>query len=501
MYNTHAVESAMTRRSLILLALLSTSGPAAIAQQPTESSYDPAQQFSAAELRADFALLRASIEEGHAGLYRYSIKAEMDSVFDATENRIAGPMTEAEYLLLLAPMIAAVNDGHTRWNSSRECADYLEEQSINLPFKLRFLDGVAYLHRNYSDLPDALLGARLISINGVGLDDIVDGLLPLISSDGRIETSKYRALESTTTFGRLYSLLYGITTSFELVYLTPGSQRPETVTVDGLTDSELNERFRARYPELADPGPPIELDYGGDIAIITVRTFGGGAYQNAGIDYPRFLRATFEEFQQKDIRNLIIDVRDNGGGSDVFGKLLFAYLTDEEFEYYRSLEVKGDHFDFLQHTNAADEAIPEERLRANDHGTYDLLGHPNLGVQSPLAPKFNGDVYVLMNGRSFSATGEFTSVAHYHGVARFAGEEGGAGYYGNTSGFVPTLTLTNTGIRVGIPMVRYTMAVSGYEPADRGLIPDIPINPTIEDVLSGRDTELQYLMALINQSR
>jgi hypothetical protein len=103
-------------------------------------------------------------------------------------------------------------------------------------------------------------------------------------------------------------------------------------------------------------------------------------------------------------------------------------------------------------------------------------------VQSPLEPTFEGDVYVLTNGRSFSATGEFTSVAHYHGVARFAGEEGGAGYYGNTSGFVPTLTLPNTGIRVGIPMVRYTMVVSGYS-------------------LLGRDSELEYLIALINESR
>jgi C-terminal processing protease CtpA/Prc len=491
----------MTRRSLILLALLLASGPAAIAQQANESRYDPARQYSAAELRADFAVLRASLEEGHAGLYRYSTKAEIDSAFDATESRIAGPMTEAEFLLLLAPTIAAVNDGHTRWNSSREYADYLEQKSIYLPFKLRFLDGVAYLHRDYTVLPDSLLGARLISINGVSVVDIVAGLLPLISSDGRIETSMYRALESTTTFGRLYSLLNGITTSFELVYVMPGAERPETVTVDGLTESELMERFRARYPEFADAGPPIELDSRDDIAILTVRTFGGGAYQRASIDYARFLKTAFEEFEQKDIKNLIIDVRDNGGGSDVYGKLLFAYLTDEDFEYYRSLEVNNNHFDFLEYTDAADEAMPAERFRENDHGTYDLLGHPNLGVQSPLAPKFDGDVYVLMNGRSFSATGEFTSVAHYHGVARFAGEEGGAGYYGNTSGFVPTLTLPNTGIRVGIPMVRYTMAVSGYEPADRGLIPDIPINLTMEDVLSGRDGELESLIALINESR
>jgi hypothetical protein len=50
-------------------------------------------------------------------------------------------------------------------------------------------------------------------------------------------------------------------------------------------------------------------------------------------------------------------------------------------------------------------------------------------------------------------------------------------------------------------MVRYTMAVSGYAPVDRGLIPDIPINPTMEDVLSGRDSELDSLIGLINENR
>jgi hypothetical protein len=484
-----------------VLALLCGSPQAAAAQQATERSYDPSRQYGVDELRSDFAVLRGALEEGHAGLYRYSSVAEIDAVFDATENRITGPMTEAEFLRLLAPAIAAANDGHTRWNSSPDYADYLESRPISLPFKLRFLDGVAYVHRNYSDLSDDLLGARLISINGVAIDELVGRLLPLMSSDGRIETSKYRTLESTTLFGRMYSLLNGLTTRFELAYVDPQTGRAETVTVDGLTGAELTERFNSRYPEAAVSGPAIELEYRDDIAILTVRTFAGSVYQREGIDYPQFLEDSFEEFQRRGVRDLIIDVRDNGGGSDVFGRLLVAYLIDEDFDYYRSLEVNDNQFDFLEHTNAGNESMPEERLRENDHGTYDLLGHPNLGVQSNLDPTFEGNAYVLMNGRSFSATGEFTSVAHFHGVARFAGEESGAGYYGNTSGFVPTLTLPNTRIRVGIPMVRYTMAVSGYTPVDRGLIPDIPIDPTIEDVLSGRDVELESLVEFINENR
>jgi hypothetical protein len=43
------------------------------------------------------------------------------------------------------------------------------------------------------------------------------------------------------------------------------------------------------------------------------------------------------------------------------------------------------------------------------------------------------------------------------------------------------------------------MAVEGYTPADRGLVLDYSVQPTIEDVLSGRDAELEFVIDLIRQ--
>ena len=90
---------------------------------------------------------------------------------------------------------------------------------------------------------------------------------------------------------------------------------------------------------------------------------------------------------------------------------------------------------------------------------------------------------------------------HYHNRAMFIGEECGAGYYGNTSGIMPTLTLPNTKLRVRIPMVRYVMAVSGYPYPDRGIIPDYPFQRTIEDYLHDNDTELEFVLNLINKQK
>ncbi len=462
----------------------------------------PQAEFTVAQLKEDLAILRSSLEEGHGGLYRYSSVAAMDSVFDRAEESIVAPLTDLEFFRLLAPVVAAANDGHTGLIGSSELESYIREQPILLPFKLAFIAGTAYLHRNYSDDSDIQMGGELLGINGVSMDEVVRTMFASLPSDGRVETSKYRRLESTMTFGDLYSRLFGITTQFELTYRLPDNGSVQSIDVAGLTVDEVTRRFESRYADVASAEqnrPPVEFAYRDGVPVLTVRTFGGRTISNAGIDYPAFLQRTFEEIAERGASSLIIDVRNNGGGSDEYGKLLAAYLLDDTFEYYRYLEVNSDSFAFLEHTGMSNSNLPRQRFQANERGRYDFVGHPNLGPQQPLEPTFAGDVYILINGASFSATGEFTSVVHHHQRATFIGEEGGAGYYGNTSGLMVALELPNTGLRVRIPLMRYTMAVSGYEPYDRGLIPDHHVEPTIDDVLAGTDVVMQYALELIQR--
>lgn len=485
----------MTGKTILVASLISAAALLHMQQAPSVQ-----EELSAEQLREDFSILRSSLEEGHGGIYRYSTKAQMDRLFDRAEQAIVGPMTELEFYQLLAPVIASLNDGHTGLTGSRELEGVFREQPVLLPFKLAFRAGTPYLLRNYSDITDLIVGGELLSINGHSVGEVLGALLPALPSDGRVETSKYRQLESTTRFGDVYGKVFGITTSFDISYRSPADGSVQSFSVEGLTSAELTRRFESRYADIANAErdrPPVELTYRDGVPILTVRTFGGRTISNAGIDYPEFMRSTFQELADRNARDLIIDVRNNGGGSDDYGKILAAYLIPEVFDYYRFLEVNADSFAFLTHTPTSNDDLPRNRLRANERGKFDLLGHPNLGPQQPLVPNFRGNVYILINGASFSATGEFTSVVHHHGRATFVGEECGAGYYGNTSGMMVLVTLPNSGIGVRVPLVRYMMAVSGYEPIDRGLIPEHVVEPTIEDLLAGRDTVLEYALALI----
>ncbi len=472
------------------------------AQESKEEEFDPEKKFAVKQLKDDFVLLKNALEEGHGGLYRYTSKEELDRQFESIFKNLDQPLTEVEFLRLLYPLIANINDGHTWIIPSSSYRSYLENEPILLPFKIKFIDRKAYLHRNYSEDEDFALGGEVISINERPISEVLERMLGVLSSDGHIQTSKYRRLESTVSLWELYNLLFGKTTSYSITYKSPDNNELKEIEVKGLKRKEVTSIFEARYPDAAKNPPPIELEYRGDIAILTIRTFVGGAYQRAKISYPGFMKKSFREFEEKNIHVLIIDLRNNGGGSDSFGKILFAYLTDKQFTYYKHLRVKNKELSFLDYTDVPpeDRKIPDDWFKKNDSGTYDLLKHPNLRLQNPIKPTFKGNVYVLINGASFSTSGECTSLIHFHKKAKFVGEECGAGYYGNTSGFMPRLTLPNTGIQIRIPLVKYSMAVSGYAP-DRGIIPDYPVSPTMKDILSGKDTEMDFVIELIEKSR
>jgi C-terminal processing protease CtpA/Prc len=475
----------------------------AAANEQKTPAYDPGKTFTVDQLKEDFNLLRGALEEAHGGFYYYSTKKEMDRIFDNSFKALTQPATELQFFNSLMPLIAAINDGHSRTRLSKDAMTYLGTQQILFPFNIRFFKKKAYLFRNYSADKDIPMGGELLSINGHTIPEILKELLPRAWSDAHIETSKFIQLGSTSYFSTGYMAAFGQTTDFSIRYNTPGKNKTETFNVKGIKPVNLMKIYRQRYPEAAkknDPFIPISLEYKKGIPVLTIRTFGSRPYVTAKIDYKKFMADAFKEFETKKIKHLVIDLRNNGGGSDEYGKILAAYLMDKPFQYYDSLETRVNSLSFAKYTSASpgDAEILKKQLKANDHGTYDVINHPNLGIQQPLKPTFKGKVYILINGGSFSATGEATSIIHFHKKAIFIGEECGSGYYGNTSGMGETLTLPHTKIRVSIPLVRYAMAVSNY-PKNHGIIPEHKVPTAINDLLNDKDSQLEYTLKLIQK--
>jgi C-terminal processing protease CtpA/Prc len=485
--------------ALVVLGAIAIGGAISGQVPQATAPFDAQKTYPVDALKADLQVLWDILEEGHGGFDRYTPAARLKKSFDAVGSGLTGPLTESDFYVRLLPLIAEIKDGHTRLSLSPRAGAHLDSRPIHLPFGLRFLGDKAYVLKDLSPDRSVGEGAELLAIEGRPVQEILTALLTLIPSDAGIRTAKLRRIESPGAFGRLLALRFGQRESYRVRFRPHKAGEAREITVPGITAGDISRLQRERYPATSERRPNYELAFNGQTAVLTVRQFGDDP-DKARTRFPEFLTDAFRSLEEKKTPGLVIDLRGNGGGLDEYGKFLFAHVMDRPFLYYWALETKKDRYDLFRYTDETAEAAAElaQPLSRNARGRFDVLGHPNRGLQSTRKPHFAGRVALLVDGGSFSATGETTSAFHYYKKAVFFGEECGSGYYGNTSGFMVTATLPASRIRVRVPLVLYTMAVDGY-PKDRGIVPDFPVTPTIEDLLAGRDVMMERALAYLEK--
>ncbi len=75
-------------------------------------------------------------------------------------------------------------------------------------------------------------------------------------------------------------------------------------------------------------------------ALMTIESFNYYSWNNLQV-FVDFVDQNFKEMEDKGIKNLIIDVRFNGGGSQSAAIHLLKYLVDKPFTYYSKAEYAG----------------------------------------------------------------------------------------------------------------------------------------------------------------
>jgi CubicO group peptidase (beta-lactamase class C family) len=458
--------------------------------------------YTPQQLREDFRIVRQALEEGHPGVYRYVSKERLERKFNAAEKQLDQPMDLYSFYRVLAPMVASIECGHTNINLPASELDRLKQNALLLPLSVKCIRSKIYVFRDYTRESSDLPGSEIRAINGQPIDRIVRTLLAAAQGDGEILTGRFRQVGGF--FNRGLYVLCGLHAPYRVLYREAATGQQKEAELAGLTWNQLAATAQTRYPEdnqRPDHAADLQWFDEGKIAVMTIHGFYGYADKEQKKPLGEFIPEAFAQFQRKGTRSLILDLRNNGGGDDDLGKLLFSYLTDRPFQYYNDLVINALHFDFMRYAQQPDD-IPEhvKDVQKMPDGRYRLISHPNWGLQQPQQPGFAGKVFILMNGGSFSTTCEFISIMHFHHRAVFIGEEAGGGYYGNTSGFMPILALPNTKLTLRVPLMKYVLAVSGYRFPKRGVMPDYPIQPTIADMLAGRDPQMAFALTLASKT-
>lgn len=112
---------------------------------------------------------------------------------------------------------------------------------------------------------------------------------------------------------------------------------------------------------------------------------------------------------------------------------------------------------------------------------------------------FNGDLYILTNGGTFSLGSYVSTYLKHRGDATFIGSETGGGEFGSNAVINYDLTLPESGIRVDIPYYFLDHQIPKGKNFGQGVQPDHEIKYSIEDTLNNRDKEMEKVYELLKK--
>jgi len=255
----------------------------------------------------------------------------------------------------------------------------------------------------------------------------------------------------------------------------------------------------ARDGFLKEPVRPQQLEFKIEHAtgFLTIHSFAESDIKRSGQQVKKFLDAVFLELKAKHIKHLIVDLRDNTGGTDSYAVYFARHFFDQPFRYWDRIEVthavakqvKGVYAWFYRKPILQDSIWLWQQSRTTRE--FDFYRQ-----QQSAKNNYTGKTYLLVNGFCMSSCADVAAVLSSNKKAVVVGEEAGGAYQGNNSGMMPETPLPQLGFILTVPLQKYVNAVENRQPPGHGTVPDYPVAPTVGEAVQGIDTALKYTIEL-----
>ena len=465
----------------------------AIANTPSAAT----TALTRADANEDLELAIAAVEAAMPNIYWHQSR----SAWGAAKTRARANVvrvTDSEGLWrILRPLLGQIGEGHLGLQLSDAMSQRYRD-APRFPLDLLWTDQGAFVLAGYGDAADIPKGMRLVSVDGVSDAELLGEMVAVTPHDGVIRTGTMREIS-----GRGFAAI---------LYRLRGAQSHFHVVLDGAAGRI--ERDLAAVPRLArpaegdDPPPLPALEWlDSRTAYLNVPTFSNARMRAAGATFPDAIRTVFAEIQRRGARDLILDLRENGGGSEPNESILFSYLVEKPLRKYAAVEARARHIAVtslsgkLFETDVFDED-DQDQQRPIRNGRWTRRNTPPHGLMSrwnSFAPIFHGRLVVLVGGNTFSGGAELASMLRHTNRGVFVGEEVGGTDEGNTSGYRWNLELPNSRMKLAIPLLQFRMAWAG-RPRGRGVRPDCPAPPEAMQANERRDHAWQIAVALLRQN-
>ena len=462
--------------------------------------YTPQKKYPQQELRKDYLLLKEILEKKHPGIYWYTSKDSMDMYFSKYYNAIADSMTEQQFTWhILSPLVDKIHCGHTSVGNSTAYRKWGRGKQLpSFPLYLKVWNDtmavIANLNRKDSILKR---GTLITSINGVSNSELIKQMFDYLPEDGFANNVNYIRLSGN--FPYYHRNIYGLSKKYSVTYIdTAGiEQRKEIGAFSPLKDTSKKVTVKEKRPV-----PPKEnkllqyrsmtTDSTGLFYIMTINTFNKGKLRP-------FFRNSFRELRKKNIPNLVIDMRSNGGGKVNSSTLLAKYISRTSFKIadtaYAVSRGLGSYARFIKggwFNNIEMFFISSKRKDGKFH-----LGLLERKLYKPKERNhYNGKVYVITSGPTFSASTIFCNGIKGQPDITLVGEETGGGWHGNCGIMIPDIKLPHTKTTVRLPLFK-VVQFNHVPKTGTGIFPDIYIGTNYDALLKGIDFKMKVIKDII----
>lgn len=300
------------------------------------------------------------------------------------------------------------------------------------------------------------LGAEIIAIDGTPILDVVD------------EAQAWSAPFSTEHVRRLQQLRYAVRfpldTEVEVTFRNPGGEE-QTVTMTTVAERE-SFSFSSFNVSRTGYELPVEYEPLGDYIYVSINSFS---------DDSRLTVQLWERMLQQAISNqvpaLIIDMRNNGGGSGFLADQMAAYFFQEELVLGNTGFYDEDLDEFYFDEDSIDEFfLPPEELR------------------------YTGEVTVLVGPNCASACEFFSYDMTLNDRATIIGQYPTAGLGGSVQQF-----FMPDGLTVQFTIGRAVDADGDIHIEGQGVVPDVRVPVTEETLFAEGDVILDFAVNYLDE--
>ncbi len=477
--------------------------------------------FSQKKMRKDLEVFKEIRVKANSGLYKYRTENQIDSIYRWAEKEIEKSSTYRDFYNIISQLTDFEGSLHNATNFPKILKQSLSNEKTGyFPYPIKWIDRKWVINFEHGTVP---LGAEVIAINGHTINDMMNDLYKYYTTDGINTTGKRIGIR--THFSKYFRLNYGLKPEFEIQFKKNNSDHIENRTIYSIGYSDYYKNFRNRYSkqfdqiyydDLPNDGKYTYEKIDASTAVLTIHTFSmGNKNSEEHKTYVAFLDDIFTNIETENIENLIVDIRQNSGGTDPNDIITYSYLTQRNFQENREAWIGFRKIPFLKYY---DINVPK-LLRPLGVGKYNKLFQKDFYVEkdnryyqgslsddhkirSPNKRKFTKKVYLLISPAVASAASLFAAMVVGNENTYTIGEETMGGYYGHNGHSALNYKLPKSKLEFSFSVVNLEQDVvkKSNQFYNRGIIPDYNVSQSFEDYLNHKDVQMEFVLDLIRQN-